>query len=42
MYDITMTDVASGFINAGRQEINAVNNFNEFCEIFNEMKNRDS
>lgn len=39
-----MTDVASGFVNAkrGRRGINAMNNFNEFYEIFNEMENCDS
>lgn len=36
-----MTDVASGFVN-GKRGINAMNNFNEFYEIFNEMENRDS
>lgn len=37
-----MTDVASGFVNGKRRGINAMNNFNEFYEIFNEMENRDS
>lgn len=39
-----MTDVASGFVNGKRERrgINAMNNFNEFYEIFNEMENRDS